>query len=501
MNLRPYQERATQEIAQKLASGKRKVIYQLATGGGKTVTFSAICSRYLQKNNKSILILVHRKELLQQTRRTLYDWYGISAQPIIAGMKVIPSASVYVGMVESVIRRIDRLKNIGLVIIDEAHLGNFKKLIPHFPDQMIIGFTATPLAASRKDPMKNHFEDIVCSVDIPDLIEYKSLAPCKTWAIKDNVNRRSLAVRNGDFAENEMAAMFKNKKQLVNTIKGYEQFALNKKTLIFNVNIDHSIVVCNAFVEAGYEARHLDGADTPEYRSECLKWLKDTPNAILCNVGILTTGFDEPSIEAVIVNKATMSLPLWLQMTGRAARPYPNKEHFTIIDLGSNAITHGDWCDARDWADIFHNPPEPKKDGVAPVKDCPKCFRILAVRTLVCPECKYEFPSPENEYDELPAEFTLVTKNLNVEQMIERNNGMKEYFTFFQIPANIATQAKYKCKSMSDTVAGKMLEIVHEKVKDWCTASGKPFNKWHKEKSKEVLFDNLKKNFAGWQPQ
>ena len=120
MELREYQERAVNEVARKLTTNK-KIIFQLATGGGKTITFSAITKRYIEKSGKAVLILVHRKELMIQTIRTLYNAYGISGQMIKAGMKTVPDAAVYVGMVESVNRRIDRLRNIGMVIIDEAH--------------------------------------------------------------------------------------------------------------------------------------------------------------------------------------------------------------------------------------------------------------------------------------------------------------------------------------------------------------------------------------------
>ena len=98
-----------------------------------------------------------------------------------------------------------------------------------------------------------------------------------------------------------------------------------------------------------------------ENRDEIVQWYKDTPNAILCNVAILTTGFDAPDTETVIMNRATLSMPLWLQCTGRGSRPSKNKQMFKILDLGENAITHGDWCDSRDWKLIFEKPPKFKQ--------------------------------------------------------------------------------------------------------------------------------------------
>src|SRR5690242_11351234 len=94
--LRPYQDRAIDLVASKLKQGRKRVIFQLATGGGKTVTFAGLINRYLAKQDKRVLILVHREELLKQARRTLYNWFDIAAAPITAGIKYLPDVPVYV---------------------------------------------------------------------------------------------------------------------------------------------------------------------------------------------------------------------------------------------------------------------------------------------------------------------------------------------------------------------------------------------------------------------
>src|SRR5688572_3668611 len=127
MKLRPFQSNTVTALATVLLRC-RKIVGQLATGGGKTVIFSAISARYIDKAKKSVLILVHRKELLSQTRKTAHNAFWLICEPIVAGMKYIPPADLYVGMVETVNRRISKLpKNIGLVIIDECHRLEFVK--------------------------------------------------------------------------------------------------------------------------------------------------------------------------------------------------------------------------------------------------------------------------------------------------------------------------------------------------------------------------------------
>jgi len=499
MELRQYQERGLEQVARKLLT-HRKIIYQLATGGGKTITFSAITKRYIEKSGKSVLILVHRKELLTQTIRTLYNAYGISGQMIRAGMKTVPPAAVYVGMVESVNRRMDRLQNIGLVIIDEAHNLSFAKMIDLFPSQYIIGFTATPLTSNKKKPLKNYYEDIVCGVDIPELIEHGSLCQNITYAPKDTVTTSALKVKAGEYDEGLMAMEFSKAKHIQNTVDAYLKYTPDTKALIFNVNIQHSLLVNQAFELAGLNSRQLDSTMTDKERDENVKWYLTTPNAILNNVAILTTGFDAPDTETIIMNRATLSMPLWLQCCGRGSRPTDAKASFTIIDLGQNAISHGDWSASRDWENLFFSPPKAGTPGFAPVKNCPQCDAIIAARCIMCKYCGHLFPPPEIEEAERMSDFVIITKGIDVVSIIEQNREKKEYFPFFNIGSRLAQAAKQTVREMTDENFKFILSNYDKLAKEWCHQKGKKYNDWHKQRAKETLIEELKKYFKKWQP-
>ena len=136
----------------------------------------------------------------------------------------------------------------------------------------------------------------------------------------------------------------------------YEEKSKGKKTLIFNNGINTSLYVYDTFKKAGIAIRHLDNTTSAEERKAILKWFKHTPDAVLTSVGILTTGFDEPTVESIIINRATKSLTLYFQMIGRGSRRLPNKSEFSIIDLGNNAARFGLWNDPIDWQHIFKSP-------------------------------------------------------------------------------------------------------------------------------------------------
>jgi hypothetical protein len=139
-------------------------------------------------------------------------------------------------------------------------------------------------------------------------------------------------------------------------LHAYSEKSLGQKTLIFNNGINTSLHVYESFRHAGFNIRHLDNTTTTEERKEILQWFKKTPDAILTSVGILTTGFDEPTVESIILNRATKSLTLYFQMIGRGSRKLPNKDNFTVIDLGNNALRFGLWNSPMDWQHIFKSP-------------------------------------------------------------------------------------------------------------------------------------------------
>lgn len=504
--LRPYQLSDTTDIARMFAAGKRRVLYQLGTGGGKTVTFAAICKRYTDKSARSVIIVVHREELMHQARRTLHDWYGIVAE--IIGKKHRP-AKVYVAMVETLnnlLKKGTTFPDVGLIIVDECHIGNHRKLYDYFPQTMLLGVTATPIAASKKHPIRADFEDIVVGPSIRDLIAQGSLVKNCTIDIEGHVSRKALKIKNGEFDEKQMGQEFGKAHNVSNAVAAYQQYAIGTKTLVFNVNIEHSKKVNEAFLAAGYNSRHLDATATTDERREILDWFSVTHDAILNSVGILTTGLDEPSVVTGIMNRATLSLSLWLQCCGRCSRPFPGKDYFIILDLGANAETFGDWDFDRDWRYIFHNPPKPG-DGVAPIKICPECDSINHAAAVACKgvyldtqqPCTYLFPVREKP-EEVPATFKFFTENIDVKKIIDDNQHRKEYYPFFKIGSSLAIRAKKEIPNLTDQLAEEVLTLYHVKAKEWCHKREKKYNQWHKDRAREHLFTELQKRFKGWEP-
>lgn len=336
------------------------LLYQLPTGGGKTVIFSEIVRQYLKHHQKKVLIMTHRIELSKQTSSMLTE-FGVHNKIIhsTANLDDQEEYSCFVAMVETLNNRLNddklNISDVGLVIIDEAHHNSFTKLFKFFEKSFILGVTATPLSSNIILPMKDNYNELIVGESIKNLIENGYLAQADIYSY--NVGLTSLVIgANGDYTVKSSEDLYTKGDMLTKLMDAYRERCLGKKTLIFNNGIKTSLFVYDAFRHAGYPVAHLDNTHSKKERKAILKWFKDTPDAILTSVSILTTGFDEPTVESIILNRATRSLTLYYQMIGRGSRILKDKDTFTVIDLGNNIHRFGAWGSELDWHKIFRSP-------------------------------------------------------------------------------------------------------------------------------------------------
>ncbi|WP_342645273.1 DEAD/DEAH box helicase [Mucilaginibacter sp. CSA2-8R] len=363
LQLYPYQEADINTLFERMAqsSGNKRLLYQLPTGGGKTTIFSEIAKRFIQQYNQKVIILTHRQELCNQTSTRL-KVLGVNNKAIVSTVKKLSKRenySCFVAMVETLKNRIKdgiiSTNEIGLVIIDEAHHNSFHKLLGNFSNATVLGVTATPFSSDINLPMRKNYDELIVGENIESLIQQGYLAKPVSWRYDVELNSLKTGIH-GDFTVSTSDELYSSPAMLELLLHAYEEHSKNKKTLIFNNGIFTSKAVCHHFEEAGYAIRHLDNYTSAADRVEILKWFKKTRGAILTSVSILTTGFDEPSIQTVILNRATTSITLYHQMIGRGSRRLPQKKTFNIIDLGNNTDRFGEWKSAVDWKSVFESP-------------------------------------------------------------------------------------------------------------------------------------------------
>jgi superfamily II DNA or RNA helicase len=355
------------------------VILCLPTGAGKTVIFSDIAAKAAAKG-KRVAILTHRRELLSQAGR-------------------LNSCDVL--MVETLNNAIKKgldLSQYDLLVVDEAHIGNFRKVLKGF-EGFVIGATATPVSSP---PLKEQYNAIVCPVGIESLIGQGWLAVPKTYAMHP-VDTSKLETARGEYTEASLDDAFNKPKVYEGVVQEFCSKWRDKKAIVFCVNISATINTAIEFRKQLGPGRvwGVHSKQSPQERERIIADFSASKNGILVNCGIATTGFDCPDIEVVVINRATKSVALWLQMVGRASRRTETKKAFTILDFGENVTRLGFWQEPRDWAHLFEHPKK-KGEGVAPVKDCLACGFVAYASARICANCGAEFaPNPKTEAEVL----------------------------------------------------------------------------------------------------
>ena len=440
--MRPYpdQQKSIDEIFKEFKT-KKRILYQLSTGGGKTAIFSFIAKRFIRQEKKRVLVLAHREELITQTLKTLRT-IGVTCESVIASKKKLQhNSDCYVAMIQTIKNRLKNneefVENIGLIIVDEAHLDMHKEVFDYFPSAKILAVTATPISLkkinfsrcsickkdydtvvqccgfetyeyTRNFTYSEIYENIIIGKSISGLIMDDRLVRDLNYEI-GNIDRSSFSIdaKTGDFDKQSTDKYFGE----FNVVKNYEEICKGEKTIVFNSSTSTNLSTYQYFLDAGYEnVRMLDSVNTKKSeRKPMLEWFKNTSDAILLNCGVLTAGFDEPTIQAVILNRATLSLSLFLQMVGRGGRKcdYIYKPHFKVIDGGGNiqyfAAKYGGtgkWSDEYDWESIFHgqnDKPRPKKEALESTKLCENCECLIAKNALECEECGFIFKEKKKE--------------------------------------------------------------------------------------------------------
>ncbi|HBW87075.1 MAG TPA: DEAD/DEAH box helicase, partial [Crocinitomicaceae bacterium] len=324
--LYPFQSDTVHSILSEIKQSGNdfNLLYQLPTGGGKTVIFSDIAKKYIAEWNKKVLILTHRIELSVQTSKQL-SAIGVTNKVISSEVKNLNDQGdfdCFIAMVETLNNRLNENQNfvedVGLVIVDEAHYNSFRKIFQYYKGRNILGVTATPLSSNKALPLKDHYNKLLVGESISGLIEKGYLADAETYSYDVNLHGLKIGT-NGDFTISSSDILYSNYFMQEKLMFAYEEVAIGEKTLIFNAGIETSRRVEEVFKKRKYNIRHLDSTFSDKDRKDVLEWFKKTKDAILTSVGILTTGFDEPTVKTIIINRATRSLTLYHQMIGRGS--------------------------------------------------------------------------------------------------------------------------------------------------------------------------------------
>lgn len=416
--LRPYQiENKIQTIAA-FESGAKALIWCMPTGAGKTVSFSDFALDCI-RSGRPTMIVCNRKELITQANKKLNS-YGLYPA-LITPKHRNKISNLYLASIDTLRNR--QWPEVDYLIIDEAHIRAFDPIVLYYKAKgtKIIGATATPIRYGKKFIEDNEsytgqlgdvYDRIIIPTTISELIKNEFLMPAIHYGPQPEIDFSTIKKRGTDFDEAQAFERYNKPKMYGNAIEKYKNIAVVQgklKALCFNINVEHSIRMTAEFNAAGITSAHVDGKTKPVIRDQIFKDFETGKIQVLNNCEVATTGYDEPTIECIIINRPTMSLSLWLQMCGRGARPCftINKTYFIIIDMGMNVDRLGYWHDERDWS--LDKEFVSKKAGVAPIGDCANCGALIPLNITSCPYCStINEKKEETERKLLEAEFVIL---------------------------------------------------------------------------------------------
>ena len=393
IQLRDYQESAVQAVRDSFRAGHKYTLLVSPTGSGKTVIFSYIAAG-MARNNKRILIVAHRRELLKQISAALKS-VGVTHAVLAGGARGVPTANVVVASVFTLVKRMKGIKPFDLIIGDEAHHftsgSSWGKVVAGFPTARLLGVTATPERLDGKG-MGQMFEDMVMGPTVAELTAQGFLSHAVVYA-PSVPDLGGVNTRMGDFVQKQLEEAMDKSVITGSAVKHYGKHAPGKKAIAFCVSIKHAMDVAEEFREAGFAASHIDGGMEEATRDGVLRAFQDGRVQVLTSCDLVSEGFDLPAVEVAILLRPTKSLGLYLQQCGRAIRPHPDKEKTVILDHAGNTARHGFIDDERDWtlADGFVQGRGDKTEKVQTVRTCTTCF-AMHKPSPACPVCGHIYP-------------------------------------------------------------------------------------------------------------
>lgn len=366
--LRPYQQKGEADIFQQWKDGKKSIMFQLVTGGGKTVLFVNIIKKFL-KAGKRVVLVAHREELIKQAWDMLYK-NEIYSGIIKSGVPENFHMPCQVASIQTICRR-NKLPKADLVIFDEAHHSQDDNsygdvLLKHWPYARVLGVTATPYRLGGKG-FTSLFDTIVQGPPFKDIVDQGYLVPFK-YFVSYNPDLSAAKVQRGDYVTEDISKAM----QLAPIVESYLEHCAGKSGICFAVNIHHSNLIVRQYIERGIPAAHVDANTDILVRRKMFQDLRDKKILVLVNVGIATEGTDIPNIDFVQLARPTKSLALFLQMVGRVTRPLwesirhgnsdeerraliasSGKPHGIILDNAGLYLEHGLPDQVFDWKMYF----------------------------------------------------------------------------------------------------------------------------------------------------
>jgi superfamily II DNA or RNA helicase len=339
---RPYQVKAIAAIAAKLAE-HRSTLLVMPTGTGKTFTFSQVA----KAERGAVLVLAHREELIEQARRDLATNTG-ALIGVEKAEREADGARIVVASVQTLkgdrLARFAKAHAPALIIVDEAHHAvapSYRAVLDAFPEAKVLGVTATPDRTDER-AMGQVFDSVAFVYEIQEAIADGFLCPIRVQRVHvDAIDLRAVRTVAGDLNQDQLDAVMSAEEVLHGVVKPTLELAGNRRTIVFTTSVENAHRMAEIFNRYRPDAaRAVDGGTNSDERARILRDHKAGVYQFLCNVGVLTEGYDDPAVSCVAMARPTKSRSLYAQCAGRGLRVLPGKADCLLLDFAGNSGSH-----------------------------------------------------------------------------------------------------------------------------------------------------------------
>lgn len=481
--LRGYQTEAIRRLRQLAAGGHLHILLVAPTGSGKTTIIAELIHLSSSRGSR-IWFLAHRKELLDQCSARLDDWavdHGVFQS---GHSRWDPYKRVQVASVMTLRNRLNAVDprsgepvfegRADIVIIDEAHrstAASYTEIVSMLPRAVVIGMTATPCRLNGR-PLGLFYEAMHIAAQPAELVSAGFLMEPEIYA-PASIDLSKIKSRGGDYSKEELEELI-DKPKLTGDLVDHHRSLMwpGSRTVVFATTVRHSEHLAEAFRTSGVRAASVDGETESNERDRILADLRQGKLQVVCNVNLLTEGWDLPHLDCVMMARPTKSLALYLQMVGRVLRTSRGKNRAIVLDHADNVRAHGFPTEDRLWS---LDEGAPIRLATAPgVKNCPKCGYVVITGTDACPRCGFVWESKTRE------EIEIEDGKL---QILQREKYEEEYrFLFAQYLEALRNNFK-----VNGTFPSYSSHRFYEKYGRWPDKAMKiRVRKQHEEQQKEI---------------
>lgn len=420
LKLRSYQEEIIKATRNKLIKNDHVMMYA-CQGSGKSILAAFMATSAVKRGNRTLL-LTHRLEILKQNLSKI-ESLGQEVH-VVRGVKGISNIPLAVAMSQTISARLKNphsseeykrfISEFDFIIIDEAHRGEHDGIFPYFNKKArVVGMSGTVVRSGNMPQLADFYSDVAIGAKPMDVINLGFILPSENYAFTaPSVDNVAIDYSSGDYNQTQLRSVYNDKKRYAGVISNCKRIGNGMRTIVFTTGGEHTESLTQEFVDNGMKAKYLlSGSPRKSFdklsgnRQEVIDEFRRGDIDILVSVEMLTTGFDAPEIERVVLDFSTLSYSKYQQCVARGDRPFGNQKAFLVLDFGDNIKRFGKF-ESEPIISLFH-----KKggNGVPPKKECPPdkkdkngllgCQRLIPVSMMKCPFCGYEWMTKDEIYE------------------------------------------------------------------------------------------------------